>query len=71
MTGQVKNPIELSLKDLKERFKVVTLPVTLVCAGSEFEVSPRVVSSCLELVLIPVECDSRCTLQTGGRNKTL
>ena len=36
MTGQVKNPIELSLRDLKERFKVVTLPVTLVCAGSEF-----------------------------------
>jgi nitrate reductase (NAD(P)H) len=36
VTGQVKNPIELSLRDLKERFKVVTLPVTLVCAGSEF-----------------------------------
>lgn len=36
VTGQVKNPIELSLMDLKERFKVVTLPVTLVCAGSKF-----------------------------------
>ncbi|KAG7529194.1 hypothetical protein FFLO_05748 [Filobasidium floriforme] len=34
VTGQVKNPIELSLRDLKERFKVVTLPVTLVCAGN-------------------------------------
>lgn len=32
----VKNPLSLSLQDLKAKFEVVTLPVTLVCAGSEF-----------------------------------
>lgn len=31
----VKNPLSLSLEDLKSKFEVVTLPVTLVCAGSE------------------------------------
>ncbi|KAJ9115229.1 hypothetical protein QFC20_001096 [Naganishia adeliensis] len=32
--GQVANPLQLSIQDLKDRFQVVTLPVTLVCAGN-------------------------------------
>lgn len=64
VTGQVKNPIELSLRDLKERFKVVTLPVTLVCAGSESLC--RLASSYLEFVLILV--DSRCTDRRKEQN---
>ncbi|KAH6603735.1 hypothetical protein Trco_008510 [Trichoderma cornu-damae] len=32
--GLVENEIEFSIQDLKEKFEVVTLPVTLVCAGN-------------------------------------
>ncbi|GAC93273.1 nitrate reductase [Pseudozyma hubeiensis SY62] len=32
--GLVENEIELSIKDLKEKFPRVTLPITLVCAGN-------------------------------------
>ena len=35
LCSQVRNPIELSLQDLKDKFQTVTLPVTLVCAGSK------------------------------------
>ena len=31
----MKNPLELSIQDLKDKFQTVTLPVTLVCAGSK------------------------------------
>jgi hypothetical protein len=32
--GLVRNPTTFTLQELKERFPVVTLPVTLVCAGN-------------------------------------
>uniref|UniRef100_V5EXA5 Nitrate reductase [NADPH] n=2 Tax=Kalmanozyma brasiliensis (strain GHG001) TaxID=1365824 RepID=V5EXA5_KALBG len=32
--GLVENEMELSIKDLKEKFPTVTLPITLVCAGN-------------------------------------
>ncbi|SPO25657.1 probable nitrate reductase [Ustilago trichophora] len=32
--GLVEHEVELSIKDLKERFPTVTLPITLVCAGN-------------------------------------
>jgi DMSO/TMAO reductase YedYZ molybdopterin-dependent catalytic subunit len=68
VTGQVKNPIELSIRDLKERFKVVTLPVTLVCAGSEYGVASN------RLVLSGIRADTSSNVtrdvQTGGKNKT-
>ncbi|EIN13058.1 nitrate reductase [Punctularia strigosozonata HHB-11173 SS5] len=32
--GLVKNPLTITLQELKERFPVVTIPVTLVCAGN-------------------------------------
>lgn len=32
--GLVSREVEFSVADLKERFEVVTLPVTLVCAGN-------------------------------------
>ncbi|KAL7410259.1 hypothetical protein BDY24DRAFT_400640 [Mrakia frigida] len=34
VSGLVKNTLSLSLADLKSKFEVVTLPVTLVCAGN-------------------------------------
>jgi nitrate reductase (NAD(P)H) len=32
--GLVENEVSLSIADLKAKFDVVTLPITLVCAGN-------------------------------------